>query len=103
MRGLWGEGKFPYEGKHYTVAEVDGRPAPVSDIPILVGGGGQKILSLAAQKADIVGINPKIVARSINPKSMATAAADVVDQQLAWVKEAAVTASTRSSCRCRCS
>jgi probable F420-dependent oxidoreductase len=89
MRGLWGEGKFSYEGKHYTVAEVDGKPSPVSDIPILVGGGGQKILSLAAQKADIVGINPKIVARSINPKSMATAAADVVDQKLAWVKEAA--------------
>ena len=26
MRGLWGEGKFSYEGKHYTVAEVDGKP-----------------------------------------------------------------------------
>ena len=89
MRGLWGEGKFSYQGKHYTVAEVDGKPAPVSDIPILVGGGGEKILSLAARKADIVGINPKIVARSINPKSMATAAADVVDQKLAWVKAAA--------------
>ena len=89
MRGLWGEGKFSYEGKHYTVAEVDGKPAPVSDIPILVGGGGEKILSQAAQKADIVGINPTIVARSINPKSMATAAADVVDQKLAWVKAAA--------------
>jgi probable F420-dependent oxidoreductase len=89
MRGLWGEGKFSYQGKHYTVAEVDGKPAPLSDIPILVGGGGEKILSLAAQKADIVGINPKIVARSINPQSMATAAADVVDQKLAWVKAAA--------------
>jgi len=89
MRGLWGEGKFSYAGKHYTVAEVDGKPAPVSDIPILVGGGGEKILSLAAQKADIVGINPKIVARSINPKSMATAAADVVDQKVGWVKAAA--------------
>ena len=89
MRGLWGEGKFSYAGKHYTVAEVDGKPAPVSDIPILVGGGGEKILSLAAQKADIMGINPKIVARSINPKSMATAAADVVDQKVGWVKAAA--------------
>jgi probable F420-dependent oxidoreductase len=89
MRGLWGEGKFSYQGQHYTVAEVDGKPAPLSDIPILVGGGGEKILSLAAQKADIVGINPKIVARSINPQSMATAAADVVDQKLAWVKAAA--------------
>lgn len=89
MRGLWGEGKFSYQGEHFTVAEVDGTPAPVSDIPILVGGGGQKILSLAAQKADIVGVNPKIVARTINPQSMATAAADVVDQKIGWVKEAA--------------
>ena len=89
MRGLWGEGKFSYAGEHFSVAEVDGKPAPVSDIPILIGGGGQKMLSLAAQKADIVGINPKIVARSINPKSMATAAADVVDQKVGWVKEAA--------------
>lgn len=89
MRGLWGEGKFSYDGEHFTVAEVDGRPVPVSDIPILVGGGGRKILSLAAQKADIVGVNPKIVARTINPKSMATAAADVVDQKIGWVKEAA--------------
>ena len=89
MRGLWGEGKFSYAGEHFSVAEVDGKPVPVSEIPILIGGGGQKILSLAAQKADIVGINPKIVARSINPKSMATAAADVVDQKIGWVKDAA--------------
>ncbi len=89
FRGMWGEGSFSYSGEHFKVAEVDGRPKPVSDIPILIGGGGQKILSLAAQKADIVGVNPKIVARSINPASMATAAADVVDQKIAWVKEAA--------------
>ncbi len=89
FRGLWGEGKFSYSGKHYTIAEGDGRPKPVSNIPILVGGGGQKILAIAGQKADIVGINPKIVARSINPKSMATAAADVVDQKIAWVREGA--------------
>jgi probable F420-dependent oxidoreductase len=89
FRGLWGPGKFAYSGTHYSVAEVDGYPKPVSDIPILVGGGGKKILGLAAQKADVVGINPKIVARTINPASMATAAADVVDQKLAWVREAA--------------
>jgi len=88
-RGLWGEGKFSFEGAHYSVAEVDGRPKPVRAIPILVGGGGRKLLSLAAQQADIVGINPKIVARSINPRTMATAAADAVDEKIAWVKEAA--------------
>jgi hypothetical protein len=44
---------------------------------------------MAAQQADIVGINPKIVGRSINPRSMATTAADTMDEKVAWVKEAA--------------
>jgi len=92
MRGLWGEGKFSYSGKHYTVAEHDAQPKPISKIPVLIGGGGPKILSLAAQKADIVGVNPKIVGRSINPRSMATAAAEVVDEKVAWIREAAAAA-----------
>ena len=89
MRGLWGAEPFSFSGTHYSVAEVNAMPKPISNIPILIGGGGKKLLTLAAQSADIVGINPTIVARSINPRSMATAAADVVDEKIAWVKEAA--------------
>ncbi len=89
MRGLWGEGKFSFAGKHYSVAEVDGKPKPLHKIPVLLGGGGKKLLSLAAREADIVGVNPKIVGRTINPRSMATAAKDAVDEKVGWVKEAA--------------
>ena len=89
LRGLWGEGKYSFDGKHYRVAEVDAKPKPASNIPIMIGGGGRKVLTLAAQQADIVGINPKIVARSINPRSMSTAAADAVAEKVGWVKEAA--------------
>ena len=67
MKGLWADGPFSFSGTHYQVAEVDGVPKPHSRIPIMIGGGGPKILALAAREADIVGINPKIVARSINP------------------------------------
>jgi len=55
----------------------------------MIGGGGPKILALAGREADIVGINPKIVARSINPKSMATAAAEAFDDKLEAVRTAA--------------
>jgi probable F420-dependent oxidoreductase len=88
-RGVWSGEPFSFSGSHYTVAETTGYPVPVSAIPILIGGGGQKVLSLAAQQADIVGVNPKIVGRSINPRSMATLAADVVDEKIGWVKQAA--------------
>lgn len=89
MKGLWGEGPFSFSGSHYEVAEVDAGPKPYSPIPVMIGGGGPKILAMAAQQADIVGINPKIVGRSINPRSMATTAADTMDEKVAWVKEAA--------------
>ncbi len=89
MKGLWGDGPFSFEGRHYQVAENEGLPKPCSPIPVMIGGGGPKILSLAAQQADIVGINPKIVGRAINPRSMATTAADTMDEKVAWVREAA--------------
>ena len=89
MRGLWGAEPFSFEGAHFTVAESNAMPKPVNQIPILIGGGGQKLLTLATQVADIVGINPKIVGKSINPRSMATAAADAVDEKIGFVKAAA--------------
>jgi probable F420-dependent oxidoreductase len=89
MRGCWGEGAFAHQGKFYSVSEIDAQPKPISKIPIIVGGGGEKLLGMAGRKADIVGINPKIVGRSINPRSMATAAADVVDEKIRFVKAGA--------------
>ena len=89
MKGLWGDGPFSFEGDHYQVAEVDAVPKPFSPIPIMIGGGGPKILTLAAEEADIVGINPKIVGRKINPESMATAAADAMDEKIDVVRAAA--------------
>jgi probable F420-dependent oxidoreductase len=89
MKGLWADGPFSFEGQHYRVAEVDGVPKPYSPIPLMIGGGGPKILALAAEEADIVGINPKIVGRKINPESMATTAADAVDEKVDAVRAAA--------------
>lgn len=89
FRGLWGADKFGYQGKHYSIAEHDAQPKPAKPIEVLIGGGGQKILTLAANKADVVGVNPKIVGRSINPKSMATAAFEAVDEKVGWIHEAA--------------
>jgi probable F420-dependent oxidoreductase len=89
LKGLWGDGPFSFDGEHYRVAEVDAVPKPYSRIPIMIGGGGPKILALAAEEADIVGINPKIVGRKINPESMATTAADAMDEKLDVVRAAA--------------
>ncbi len=41
------------EGKHYTVADAVNSPAPISKVPIMIGGSGEKkTLRMVAQYAD---------------------------------------------------
>lgn len=41
------------DGKHYQVKDIINQPAPISDIPIMIGGGGEKkTLRMVAQYAN---------------------------------------------------
>jgi alkanesulfonate monooxygenase SsuD/methylene tetrahydromethanopterin reductase-like flavin-dependent oxidoreductase (luciferase family) len=57
--------------------------------PILLGGGGRRMLSLAAREADIVSINYKLTEGRINSNLVRTGMPGATDQKLAWIKEAA--------------
>lgn len=89
MRRYWEESTFSFEGGHYSVTDVAPVPKPVSKIPILIGGGGRKVLTLAAQRADIVSINPQVIGRKFDSQSLGTAVAEMVDERVKWVKDAA--------------
>jgi probable F420-dependent oxidoreductase len=91
IKGLWAEGPFSFEGEHYTITGLDGRPKPVQQPgpPILIGGGGPKVLGIAGRYADIVGINPSIPAGEVGPDAARDAAADRVDQKLEWLRAGA--------------
>lgn len=54
-RGMFSNEHFTYKGKLYDVENVLNKPQPVQKpIPIMVGGGGEKVtLQLAAKYADI--------------------------------------------------
>ena len=62
IKGLMADGPFSFSGEHYTVTDLDGEPKPVQrpHPPIIIGGGGPKVLGLAAREADIVGINANL-------------------------------------------
>lgn len=60
LKGLFAEGPFSFEGKHFTIKDYDGQPKPVQQPhpPILIGAGGKRMLELAAREADIIGPLP---------------------------------------------
>ncbi len=57
LKGCFGGRRFSFAGEHYVVVDHEGLPVPVQRPapPLFVGGGGRRILELAAREADIVG------------------------------------------------
>jgi alkanesulfonate monooxygenase SsuD/methylene tetrahydromethanopterin reductase-like flavin-dependent oxidoreductase (luciferase family) len=56
---------------------------------MLIGGGGKRVLSIAAREADIVGVNPNLRDGEINSASAQDSLAPQTDKKIAWVREAA--------------
>jgi probable F420-dependent oxidoreductase len=61
MKALWRGDEVHHTGTHYTITGlVDPvRPVQQPHPPILIGGGGKRLLSFAAQEADIIGLLAK--------------------------------------------
>lgn len=58
-------------------------------MPILIGGGGPKVLRLAGREADIVGINPNLRAGAVTTDAAASASKAETVKKLGWIREGA--------------
>lgn len=91
IKGLWSGRAFSFTGKHYTVNELEGTPLPAQKPhpPILLGGGGRKMLTIAGREADIVNVNYDLSEGRVNADLVRTGRAEATDEKLRWIKEAA--------------
>ncbi len=90
MRGAWGAEPFSFGGEHYTIAGYNGSPKPLqSPLPVLIGGGGPRVLKFAAQHADIVGINATLTSGAVDASTIDSMTPDAVDLKVAIVRTAA--------------
>jgi len=91
LRGLFAGDPFSFAGDHYRISDLAGSPEPyrAGGPPILIAGGGKRMLSFAARHADIVGVNPSLPSSAERAASHRDAVADRVDEKFAWIRDAA--------------
>ena len=89
IRGAMAEGSFSFSGDHYTITNYNGQPKPIQTRPpLLIGGGGKRVLTYAAREADIIGINGTLTAGVVGPEALSTMTAESVDEKVALVAAA---------------
>jgi probable F420-dependent oxidoreductase len=91
MKALWSTGEATVEGQHYRVRGATGAPDVVQrpHPPVIIGGGGRRVLGFAARQADIVGVNPSLAAGYIGPEVLETTGAEYYEERVGWIREAA--------------
>jgi len=85
------DGPYSFHGDHYQIAEHHLRPRPVQQPgpPLIIGGGGRRVLSFAARHADIVSINVNLREGTGGPETAPDASPERTRRKVAWVREAA--------------
>jgi len=90
LKSLFSDGPMTFAGRYYSLNgfEVFPKPFQHPHPPLLLSGGGKRMLSIAGRFADIITLNPP-VAPDGNSIDMAQATVDATTQQIAWIREAA--------------
>ena len=91
VQGLWSGEPFNFRGSHYEISGLTGTPSPYQPggPPIIVGGGGKRVLTEAALRANIVGLNASLHAGSVGPETALSALGERFLERRNWVEEAA--------------
>jgi probable F420-dependent oxidoreductase len=98
VKGLFGDAPFSFSGEHYTITALDGLPKPTQKPhpPLMIGGGGRRVLSLAAEQADMVSVSVTSTGGEVRPEQIAREmSAEGIAEKIGWVRSAAEAAGRR--------
>ncbi|HET9078466.1 MAG TPA: TIGR03621 family F420-dependent LLM class oxidoreductase [Acidimicrobiales bacterium] len=78
-------------GRHVRVSGYAGVPQPVQRPrpPIMIGGGAQRVLTLAGREADIVSLNFNNSAGRLGPGSVQSSTAEETARKIGWIRDGA--------------
>lgn len=80
-----------FTGRHYRTVGLEALPRAVQRPrpPLLLGGGGPRVLAMAGEMADIVGIHCRLPGGVERPEDVADLLLERVAEKVSWVTEAA--------------
>lgn len=89
IKRCWQEGSFDFAGEHYQIDGYDGLPLPYTPggPPVIIGGGGPRMLGVAAEHADIVAITANLRAGEVGADAISDSMPEAYDAKLARVGE----------------
>ena len=91
LKGCFAEGPFSFSGEHYIIAGHDAAPRPVQrpHPPIFLGGGGKRLLTLAAREAQIIGLAPRLEQGNPPRVDASSLTAAATEEKIRWIRQAA--------------
>ncbi|HET9966655.1 MAG TPA: TIGR03621 family F420-dependent LLM class oxidoreductase [Streptosporangiaceae bacterium] len=91
LKGCFDDGQFSFSGEHYTITGHDGVPKPEQrpHPPIFLGGGGKRLLTLAAREAQIIGLAPRLIQGDTPRVDARSLTAAATEEKIGWIREAA--------------
>ena len=90
LKGLFADAPCTFAGDHFEITALDGLPKPVQrpHPPIMIGGGGKKVLSVAARQADIIQVLPGVI-RGVAALDASQFAPRSYREKVDWIRDAA--------------
>lgn len=91
ITGLWSGEPLDHHGRFYDITDLAGSPLPAQrpGPPIVIGGGGRKVLGVAGRRADVINLNPTLAAGIIDHRAGPSATPEATERKIGWIREAA--------------
>ena len=91
ITALWSGEPVDHHGRFYDITGLVGTPLPAQrpHPPIVIGGGGRRVLEVAGRHADIVNLNPALAAGVIDHRAGPSATPGATEQKIDWIRAAA--------------
>ena len=91
LRASFAEGELNIDTTHVHSVGFEAVPKPFtkSGPPIMIGGGAQRILTIAGREADIVSLNFNNSSGKLGAEGIGSSTAEHTDQKIQWIRNGA--------------